>query len=87
VEKVDVVYCDIAQPEQARALADNADSFLKEGGSAMLAIKARSIDSTRKPERIFRQEVNVLKQRGLNIKALIPLEPYDRDHAMALAEK
>ncbi|MFH0897722.1 MAG: fibrillarin-like rRNA/tRNA 2'-O-methyltransferase [Candidatus Bathyarchaeota archaeon] len=87
VEKVEVVYCDIAQPEQARVLADNADTFLKEEGSALLAIKARSIDSARKPEKVFREEVNVLKKRGLSVKAMIPLEPYDRDHAMALAEK
>ena len=26
---VDVIYCDIAQPEQAKILADNADFFLK----------------------------------------------------------
>ena len=27
--KVDEIYCDIAQPEQAKVLADNADVFLK----------------------------------------------------------
>ena len=87
VEKVDVVYCDIAQPEQARVLADNTDMFLKEEGSALLAIKARSIDSTEKPEKVFEREVDVLKCRGLNVKGVIPLEPYDRDHAMVLAER
>ncbi len=87
VEKVDVIYCDIAQPEQARVLADNTDVFLKEEGSTLLAIKARSIDSARSPEKIFKEEVNLLKQRGLNVKATIHLEPYDLDHAMTLAEK
>lgn len=58
VEKVDVIYCDIAQPEQARVLADNADIFLREGGSALLAIKARSIDSTKKPEKVFKGEAS-----------------------------
>ena len=87
MEKVDVVYCDIAQPEQARVLADNADMFLREGGSALLAIKARSIDSTKRPEEVFKEEVNVLKRRRLDVRAVIPLEPYDRDHAMVLAER
>jgi len=87
VEKVDVVYCDIAQPEQAKVLADNVDMFLKEGGSALLAIKARSIDSTKRPGRVFIEEVNVLKRRRLKVSATIPLEPYDRDHVMVLAER
>ena len=87
VEKVDVIYCDVAQPEQARLLADNADIFLKEEGSALLAIKARSVNSVKSPEKVFKEEVNVLKHRGLRVKTLIPLEPYDRDHAMVLAER
>ncbi len=87
VSRVDVVYCDVAQPEQARLMADNSDMFLRGGGSALLAVKARSIDSTRKPSEIFAEEAEVLKRRGLSVKAMVPLEPYDRDHAMILCEK
>jgi len=29
VDQVDVVYCDVAQPDQAKIIADNAKSFLK----------------------------------------------------------
>ena len=86
-EKVDVIYCDIAQREQARLLADNADPFLRTGGSALIAIKARSIDSTREPEEVFREEVNKLKNRRLKVTAVVHLEPYDRDHLMVLAER
>lgn len=84
VEKVDVVYCDVAQPEQARIFADNIEMFLREGGAALLAVKARSINSTKEPERVYREEIDVLKRRGLNIEAIIPLEPYDKDHVMIL---
>ena len=87
IENVDVVYCDIAQSEQARVLADNAQLFLRDGGSVLLAVKARSIDSTKEPEEVFREEVDVLRRRELKIKAVVPLEPYDRDHIMVLAEK
>jgi len=87
VENVDVVYCDIAQPEQARILADNADIFLKSGGSILLAIKARSIDSTKKPEEIFKVQVDILKRRQLTVKSIIPLKPYDKDHIMVFANK
>ena len=86
VEEVDDLYCDIAQPEQARILADNVDIFLRVGGWVLLAIKARSIDSTEKPSKIFKREVDVLKERGFNVKNVIRLKPYDKAHVMILAE-
>ena len=86
VEAVDGVYCDIAQPEQARVLADNADMFLREGGWALLVVKARSIDSTEEPSRIFRREVDVLKERAFDVKKVVGLRPYDKAHVMVLAE-
>lgn len=86
VEKVDGIYCDIAQPEQARILADNADIFLKKEGWAMLAIKARSIDATRRLSEIFEEEVETLKMRKFKVKSVTNLKPYDRAHAMVVAE-
>ncbi|MBC7130227.1 fibrillarin-like rRNA/tRNA 2'-O-methyltransferase [Candidatus Bathyarchaeota archaeon] len=83
--KVDVIYCDIAQPEQAKILADNADVFLKNGGWVMLAVKAQSIDVTKEPDEIYRREVKVLESRGFEIEDVVHLEPYDRAHAMIVA--
>jgi len=85
VEKVDEIYCDIAQPEQAKILADNADLFLRPNGWIMLAVKARSIDVTREPSEIYKQEVNILKNRGFEIHGVVHLEPFDKDHAMIVA--
>lgn len=85
VEKVDGIYCDIAQPEQAKVLADNADVFLKAGGWVMLAIKAQSIDVTKAPSEVYKQEISVLKTRGFHIEEVVPLEPYDKAHAMIRA--
>ena len=85
VSEVDVIYCDIAQPEQAKVLADNADFFLKDGGEIMLAIKARSIDVTKKPSELYRREMEVLKSRGFEIEDKVHLEPFDKDHAMVVA--
>jgi fibrillarin-like pre-rRNA processing protein len=87
VEKVDDIYCDIAQPEQARVLADNADLFLSERGWIMLAVKAQSIDVTKKPADVYREEVSTLKKRGFKIEQVVQLEPYDRAHAMIVAKK
>jgi fibrillarin-like pre-rRNA processing protein len=84
--KVDDVYCDIAQPEQAKILADNADLFLKKSGRTMLAVKAQSIDVTKEPSEIYKREVKVLENRGFNIEEVIHLEPYDKAHAMIVAQ-
>lgn len=85
VELVDGIYADIAQPEQAAIVADNADVFLKNSGYLLLAIKARSIDVTKEPSEIYKREINVLKERGFEILSVVHLEPYDKDHAMILA--
>jgi len=86
VEKVDNIYCDIAQPEQAKVLADNADLFLKPNGWIMLAIKAQSIDVTKEPSEVYEREIGILKTRGFQIREVIHLEPYDKAHAMILAD-
>jgi fibrillarin-like pre-rRNA processing protein len=86
VGKVNSIYCDIAQPEQAKVLADNADMFLLRGGWIMLAIKAQSIDVTKEPTQVYRQEMKTLRNRGFDIKDSVHLEPYDKAHAMIVAE-
>jgi len=87
VEKVDGIYCDIAQPEQAKVLADNADLFLSTPGWIMLAVKAQSIDVTKKPSDVYKEETKTLKNRGFKIEQVVQLEPYDRAHAMIVAKK
>jgi fibrillarin-like pre-rRNA processing protein len=87
VEKVDTIYCDIAQPEQAKLLADNADSFLKDNGWIMLAVKSQSIDVTKEPSEVYREEANTLKKRGFRIEQVVNLEPYDKAHVMIVAQK
>lgn len=84
--EVDDVYCDIAQPEQAKILADNADLFLKKSGWMMLTIKAQSIDVTKEPSEIYKQETKVLENRGFQIEEIAYLEPYDKAHAMIVAK-
>ena len=87
VTPVDVIYSDVAQPQQGKLLADNADIFLKPGGHALVAIKSRSVDVTMDPQDVFRQEMNVLVKRNFEIIQTIRLEPYEQDHAMILAKK
>jgi fibrillarin-like pre-rRNA processing protein len=84
--KVDSIYCDIAQPEQAKLLSDNADFFLKPDGKIMLAVKSQSIDVTKDPHAIYKQEARILEKRGFDITEITSLEPYDKAHAMIVAQ-
>lgn len=56
---VDVVFADVAQPDQARIVALNASYFLKVGGHFIISIKASCIDSTAAPEAVFAAEVRI----------------------------
>jgi fibrillarin-like pre-rRNA processing protein len=85
-EQVDAIYCDVAQPEQAKILADNAELFLKKPGWAMLAVKSQSIDVTKKPSEIYEREKNTLERRGFTVKSKVELEPYDKAHAMIVSK-
>lgn len=87
VSSVDVVYSDVAQPEQAKILADNADLFLKPQGSALMAIKSRSVDVTMEPVDVYKQEIEVLRKRHFTLVQTVRLEPYDRDHALVLVNR
>lgn len=77
---VDIIYQDVAQPNQAEILIKNAQRFLKPGGTAYLAIKARSIDVVEKPSRVFQREKKRLTQSGFTIVDQLALEPYTSDH-------
>ena len=87
VGKVDNIYCDIAQPEQAKVLADNADMFLLNEGWIMLAIKAQSIDVTKEPTQVYKQEIRTLQNRGFDVKESVHLEPYDKAHTMIVGTR
>ncbi|KAG6667181.1 hypothetical protein CIPAW_01G083100 [Carya illinoinensis] len=81
VGMVDVIFSDVAQPDQARILALNASYFLKAGGHFVISIKANCIDSTQPAEAVFQSEVNKLKQDQFKPFEQVTLEPYERDHA------
>jgi fibrillarin-like pre-rRNA processing protein len=87
VEQVDAIYCDVAQPEQARLLADNADMFLADNGWVLLAIKAQSIDVTKEPSVVFKKEILILESRRFFINQVVGLDPFDKAHVMVVAQK
>lgn len=75
---VDVIFSDVAQPDQARIVALNADYFLKNQGHAVISIKANCIDSTMPAEQVFANEVQLLKTMKFKPMEQLTLEPYER---------
>ena len=81
-DKMDLVYCDIAQPDQTTIAIDNCKIYLKEAKPMLLVIKTRSIDVTMSPKNVISQEIKKLESNSFEIKQNIDLEPFDKDHAM-----
>lgn len=84
-DKMDLVYCDIAQPDQTSIAIDNCKIYLKEGKPMLLVIKTRSIDVTMSPKNVISQEIKKLESHSFEIKQKIDLAPFDKDHAMIKA--
>lgn len=84
VGMVDVVFADVAQPDQARIIALNCHNFLKTGGHFVISIKANCIDSTVPAEHVFADQVKKLQSEQLKPREQITLEPYERDHAVVV---
>ena len=83
--KVDIVYVDIAQPDQTQIALDNCEMYLKKGGYFFLVIKTRSIDVTKSPRKIVEEETEKLREK-FDVLQSIDLHPYDKDHAMVIAK-
>ena len=86
VQKADIIYSDVAQPHQSELFMDNMRLYLKEDGMGILMIKARSIDVTRAPNKIFKEEESKLKTNGFKVIEKIKLEPYEKDHIAFICE-
>jgi fibrillarin-like pre-rRNA processing protein len=82
---VDVVYVDIAQPDQTEIAIMNCKTYLKKGGYLMLVVKTRSIDVTKDPSEIVRNEIKKLRE-NFEIIQEINLEPYEKDHSIIIAK-
>lgn len=85
IEKVDVIYEDVADAEQSEILILNAEKFLKKNGFGIISIKARSIDVTKDPKQIFKKEEEKLKKKFKIIQKII-LEPFEEDHCMFVVQ-
>jgi fibrillarin-like pre-rRNA processing protein len=75
---------DIAQPDQTNIAIKNCKLYLKSRGHLFLIIKTRSINVTKDPKEVIKNEIKKLEQ-FFQIKQTIDLEPYDKDHLIVIA--
>jgi len=86
--QADIVYQDVAQKAQVDIFLRNFELFLKQNGFGYLAIKARSIDVTQKPNIIFDMVKRKLKeQKNLELVDTRNLDPFQKDHMMFVVKK
>ncbi|KAJ3270104.1 fibrillarin [Terramyces sp. JEL0728] len=86
VGMVDVIFADVAQPDQARIITMNAHLFLKNEGHIVISIKANCIDSTVEAPTVFAREVKKLQDDQVKPQEQLTLEPYERDHAIVVGQ-
>ncbi len=86
VADVDVVFQDVAQKNQLEIFLKNCDTFLKSGGFGLLALKARSVDVTKRPDEIFRTVVMELQRRMIIVDQR-RLDPFEKDHMLFVVKK
>ena len=78
-EEVDVVYEDIADPDQIKILERACDNFLKSKGYAMIAIKSQSIDVTKRPKEVYKECIEKLS-KNFEILDKVELDPFEKAH-------
>ena len=86
IHPVDFLFQDIAQKNQSEIFMKNVDMFLKKGGYCLFAVKARSVDVTQKPGKIFNDVKKFLRDR-VEIVDYRELSPFEKDHAFFVCKK
>ncbi len=85
--EVDLVYQDVAQPNQAKIAVDNCNYYLKTGGFLILAVKSQSINSLANIKEIYSQEKRVLESSGYEIVESVNIERFAEKHIVIIAKK
>lgn len=85
VEETDLLYQDVAQPDQV-AIALRNVPLLRPGGTLMLMLKTRSVDIRKSPQDVADEAVRALEEGGMRVREVRWLEPYHRDHAAIVCE-
>ena len=79
-ERVDVLYQDVAQADQAAIFLRNAERFRPRIG--FLALKARSVAVEARPRDVFQETRETITAAGHEVAEWTTLDPFQRDHAL-----
>ena len=85
LEPADLLYQDVAQPDQA-GIAVKHLPFLKSGGRLILMLKTRSVDIRKSADEVFADTCVELKEGGYVVEKSVWLDPYHKDHAAILCK-
>jgi fibrillarin-like pre-rRNA processing protein len=84
--KIDVLFQDVSQQNQAQIFLKNAEYFLEKGKAGMLVVKAKSISQTTDVGQVFGRELNSLSN-SFSVSQVVNLKPFEKDHVLALCER
>jgi len=79
LDKIDVVYEDVASPDQVQILIRNCTKFLKKDGFGIIAIKSQSIDSVKPSKQVYEECLKEFK-KYFEILDKAELDPYEKNH-------
>ncbi|MFB6175111.1 MAG: fibrillarin-like rRNA/tRNA 2'-O-methyltransferase [Candidatus Nanohalobium sp.] len=85
VDEADMVFQDISQRDQAEIFLKNCREYLREGGVGLLAVKARSISSSKSKDEIF-GDVREKVASEFDIVNEVELDPHEREHLVLKIE-
>jgi fibrillarin-like pre-rRNA processing protein len=86
LEPADLLYQDVAQPNQA-GIAVKHLPFLKSGGRLILMLKTRSVDIRKSSDEVFADTCAELTAGGYVVEKTTWLNPYHQDHAAIVCRK
>lgn len=84
---IDLIYQDVAQPNQAEIAVANCNYYLKQDGILILVIKSQSIDSVAKSEKVYKLQKDHLANSGYEVIESINIHDYASNHIAMIAKK
>jgi len=85
VSCVDIVYQDISQRNQSDIFIKNINRYLKKDGFGLIMVKARSVDVSLKPKKVYENVCEELEKNDLKVIDVVDLSPFEKDHAAILS--
>jgi fibrillarin-like pre-rRNA processing protein len=86
VHGVDVLYADVAQPNQSELFLANAKMYLKSQGIGFIAVKTRSISQKDSSKKIFHGQIKELEEGGFSTIKTVDISKFHREHRVYLGK-